>query len=351
MTDIFDPIIEFWGRNQPTKPVNFSEDEIIKDGPPLSVWFITEKAYINLPPTVYGVLIAPDGQRTILHTGGLWELRQGKYRLQYIDQRERTRLLDMIEGTTSDGFQVNLRVQFSYRVIAPERILDVEDPVGALRTTLETAIKNYIISHTHDEIIKPAETDDSLNERALERYVVRLVVQNPSCRGFTITNLFVQEWVGDPKYLELRKAGQFLERESLNKQKQLHLQQNVLQEEKELERKKGEVQQTKAEAELTQQQILAKVQQLKIELEQARTLPERNLKEILNLIEAIKQYPGGFPRKAVEELTEALVQKARAGVQPEPESSNGRSRHTGGPDDKLSDLTRTILDLVRPRNP
>ncbi len=349
MIDIFDSFIEWGGRRRRLDPVNFPEDEVILPALELDVPALIEKTYINLPPAVYGAITAPDGQRTIIANGGVWELPAGIYKMDYIDQRERTRLLDKIEGTTSDGFQITLKVQFSYRVFNPASLLEVDNPVRTLLTTLETAIKNYIISHTHDEIVKPAETDDSLDERAFERYVLRLLTQTPTCSGFTISNLFIQEWIGDPKYLALRKAGQFLEKESRNKQKQLQLEQNVVVDEKELERKKGEVQQTKAEAELKVQEALVRVQQLKIELERVRSLPERRHKEIMNMIEAIKEMPG-FPRNAsdsklLQDLTNTLLEKTETASHV-PTGRNGRS---GSPDQeqKVSDLAQTIMRLVQ----
>lgn len=344
---IFDYLIEMGGRGRQLEPVNFPEDEIILAAPDITVTPIIEKTYINLPPAVYGVLTAPDGQRTIIYNGGLWELITGRYKLHYIDQRERTRLLDNIEGTTSDGFKITVKVQFSYRVTNPEKVLAVDKPVPTLLTTLETAIKNYIISHTHDEIIRPQDSDDSLDDRILEKYVLRQLAQNTSCGGFTVSSLALQDWVGDAKNLELRQKNQILEKESLNKQKQLKLEQNVVSEEKELERKKGEVKQTQADSEYAVQQALAKVQQLKIELEQSRNLPERSHKEIMNVLEAIKEMPG-FPRKAIEDLTNALIEKTKAAGQPIPSGGNGRATNQNQ-EQKVSDLAQTILGLVKPK--
>ncbi|MEJ5225338.1 MAG: SPFH domain-containing protein [Anaerolineales bacterium] len=345
--------METFGRKKTPAPIDFGEDEVIRPGPDLNVNPLIEATYVPLPPKVFGAITAPDGARLIIHVGGMYDLGGGKYHLHYIDQRERTRVLENIEGTTSDGFKVKVRVQFSYRVSDPEKVLDVDKPVQTLLTTIETAVKNYIISHTHDEIIRPQDSDDSLDERMLEKYVLRQLAQNSTCRGFTVSSLALQDWVGDPKNLELRQKSQIIEKESLNKQKQLHLEQSEAEKQKELEIKKGEVEQTKAEAEYRVEQVMNRIRQLKIELEQMRSLPDRRHKEILQVIEAIKEMPG-FPRNAndsriLQELTNTLLEKTERVDQTTPKS-NGRNNGSQTQEQKVSDLAQTILGLVRPKN-
>ncbi len=353
MGDLIRFFMETFGRRNTPAPIDFGEEEVIRTGPNLNVNPLIRSIYIPLPPKVFGAITASDGTRLIIYTGGMYDLEGGIYRQHYIDQRERTRVLENIEGITSDGFKVKVRVQFSYRVSNPEKVLDVDKPVQALLTTIETAVKNYIISHTHDEIIRPQDSDDSLDERMLEKYVLRQLAQNSACSGFTVSSLALQDWVGDPKNLELRQKGQILEKENLNKQKQLKLEQNVVAEERELERKKGEVLQTKAEIDREVEKIMYDIRRYKIELEQKRSLPQRRHAEILQLLEYLETVPG-FPRnddeeKLLREFATTLLESERI-TSTETPSGNGRSASTTNKEQKLSDLAQTILGLIRPKN-
>lgn len=352
MCNLIRDFMEMNGRRKTPDPVDFPEGEIILRGPKLNVLPLIKMIYIPLPPNIFGVITASNGERKVIEYGGMYDLEGGKYYMEYIDKRTRSHLLDDITCATADGFQVTLKVRATYRVKNPEKVLSADKPVQDLYSTLQEAIKDYIVHHTHDQVIQTQETARAMEERALKQQVMHTVRQDPDCSGFALSRLTIQEWQGDPKNLELRRKNQILEKESANKQKQLQLEQNEAIEEKELERRKGEIRQTQAEAELKIQEIMAKVQQLKIELERLRSLPERRHKEIMEVIKAIKEMPG-FPRnttdsKMLQDLIDTLREKTEKPGQAAPGGGNGRHSN---PDQekKVSDLAQTILRLVKPR--
>jgi regulator of protease activity HflC (stomatin/prohibitin superfamily) len=341
--------VEFWGRNRGADQVEFPEDVIIMNGFPFTVSIWTGATFMNLPPATAAVITSPDGQRLLVERGGYLELPRGVYLTQYVDLHERTKTLPKISATTSDGFTVTLSIIVSYQVTNPALIMNVDRPIQAFYAALETAVKNYIISHTHDEVIKTNLNDDTLDKRDLENYIRTEVGATRTCEAFHILNMRVQEWQGDAKNIDLRKSRLIQEKENLLRQEQIQQKQNIVEEEQALEQRQARVTHIKAEADADRESVIAKAQELKNNVMNIGKLPERRHAQILQVINAIKEMPG-FPRNATEakilqELTTALLDKHDMGIATESRIESTQQNR----EEKISDLSKTILDMLNPK--
>jgi len=343
-------IIELIGRGRGPQVADFPEDVLVLNGEPFNVGLLSRATYVNLPPETAALIMGPDGQRYLVERGGYLELRPGRYGVQFVDLRGRQKTFSKLSATTSDGFTVALSLIVLYKALKPALIVQIDRPAQVFFTAVEAAAKNYVLSHTHDEVIKTNENDGSFDQRELESYIRKEVSDNPVCAAFELSNIRVQEWEGDAKYIGLRKDRQLQEMQSRLKQEQKQQEQRIVSEDQTLERQRAEVSQIKAAAEAERDRIMSEAQRLKNEVANIGRLPERRHAEIMEVINAIKDMPG-FPRNATEakilqELTDALLDKQ--GMTGAAAARDNGAAPQAKAEEKIGELTQTILDMLRP---
>lgn len=149
--------------------------------------------YINLDSTVYAVITSPEGNVQVVK-GGMVELLPGRYRLQYVDKKNRTKTLPKIEAVSSDGVTISLTATISFRVTNPLRVFEIQNPIDDFMSFIQANIRKYIAVRTSDEIKKDIDSQDIVGfilEKQMDLHVIS--------KAFSIIEIVV-EYTGQAKY-------------------------------------------------------------------------------------------------------------------------------------------------------
>jgi hypothetical protein len=195
---------KYWGSRKKLQTILFPENEIVSPPYLRKVSRISHATFVNLHPTNFAVAVAPDG-RVINLKGGYNMLTPGYYSIYYVDKRNRVNHIPRTAETTLDGFQVAMELVISYRVIDPIRALEVQNPVDTLLLFIQANLKEFIRSHTYEQIMGDLDGRKIDNEQ-VDRYIrERYIDRSPLAKLFYIVDVVVKERIGDPKVIELRE--------------------------------------------------------------------------------------------------------------------------------------------------
>jgi hypothetical protein len=344
VSEIFVPVVEYFGRRKLPPQINFSANEILSPAYLRRVHWLTKATYINLTPKLYAVAIAPDGKPILLKGGINHPLPSGSYIIHYIVKEHRQVVIPKVSETTIDGAQVSLELIINYRVADPIKALEVEQPVETLIAFIKADLQEYIRSHTYDELL-----GDGLMRRIDDGSISRYIKEKHHTRHqlsklFFIADIAVEEKTGDPKLMEIRESYQVQHRQNTTENELLKQKQEL---EKKVALQDAEIKRIKMESDATRQEVF---QKLNNELENLRTSRELQQDKVRRGLDAIAKYlePSTYPRDpqiaqvAMELLHEINIKVAsQVGTDNVQEEEHATAPETGP--QRMDNLTDTLL--------
>ncbi|MFN8383639.1 MAG: hypothetical protein U0V02_16965 [Anaerolineales bacterium] len=352
--------IERRGRNQGSPTIKFDNRKIVVAGENLyagqSLILRILKAnafYLPLPSNAYGIVIYPDGTTRNL-AGGLHQVPPGLYKLQYVDKHERFDVTVPISEVALDGEKLILTVMARYRVIEPITALRIDKPIETLIEHLQTDVAQYIRTHKHNDIAdSPAANGTS---KILSFFIQRHADRFPLSRAIAITGIELKEFTGDKEYINIR-------RNDLIQQQQDEIDKQQLDRKKEIDKLKAEhkvaIDTINAKAAADQaalrSEILHESNKREIMLDEMRQQSKRRHELVVKAVDAISQAleHSGYARNtteiksAIADLLSAIREDKPEAQQAAPKAGNNHPRTSSN--DKIEDLTNTLLNLLKPR--
>ena len=356
--------IENRGRALGTPPVKFENRKIIATGPELDVpngliYFLTDASgfYLSLPPNTAAIIVHPDGSIDPKSTGGLQEVRPGLYKIIYVDMHDRSDSTQPVSEIALDGEALTLRVLFRYRVVDPVLALVIERPVETLIEHLQTDLAQYIRTHNHNDIADRSNSQEA--GKILQFFAQRHATRNRLSRAISIEGIELKEFTGDSEFVSMR-------RNTLTQQRQTQIEIDLLDRKNEIEKLKAEQKMeidrltAKATAETTKlrNEILRETQKQDILLENMRSQTQRRHELLVKAVDAVGQAVehSSYSRNpseiktAINNLLDAIKENSPTIEQPEPPKVGGSASHTPpASNQKIENLTNTLLDLLKPK--
>lgn len=360
--------IENRGRAEGLPVLKFDNRKIISQGPehrvPYDLWYFftgVSGFYLSVPPNTFGILIHPNGQMQERPVGGIQAVPPGVYKTLFVDLRERSDSTQPVTDIALDGETLSLRLLFRYRVSNPMGIQTIDRPIETLIELLQADLAQYIRTHSHTEITDRgiAREDGQITQYFLERHQTRQNLAD----AIEIENIELKEFTPDSEYVNLR-------RNTLMQQRQTQFERQLLDSKNEIERlrttQRMEIERltTEANAQTTalRDQILRETQRQNIRLETMRTQTQRRHELLVKAVDAVglavehssySRNPGEI-RNAISNLLDAI--KENAPSLDEVDHQNGNTAPSGATsrpsftgNQKIEDLTNTLLDLLNPQ--
>lgn len=352
--------IERAGRSQGSPTIKFENRKIVVVGENLYAgeWLFLRllKAnafYLPLPSNAYGIVIHPDGTAHNL-AGGLHPMLPGLYKLQYVDKHERFDVTAPISEVAMDGEKLTLTVMVRYRVTEPITALRIDKPIETLIEHLQTDLAQYIRTHNHNDIAdSPAANGTS---KILSFFIQRHADRHTLSRALAITGIELKEFMGDKDYINIR-------RNDLIQQQQDQIDKQQLDRKKEIEKLKAEHKvamdtinaKAAADQAALRSEILHESSKREIMLDELRQQSQRRHELVVKAVDAISQAleHSGYSRNTAE-IKNAISDLLSAIREDKPETAQASSKNANnGPrttsNDKIEDLTNTLLNLLKPR--
>jgi len=353
--------IERNGRSQGSPTIKFESRKITVSGEDLfsgERWyerFLEANAfYLSLPSNVYGVVIDPDGTPHNL-AGGLHRVPPGLYKLQYVDKHERYDVTAPISEMAMDGEKITLTVMVRYRVTEPLTALRIDKPIETLIEHLQTDLAQYIRTHNHNDIADSPQTNGT--SKILSFFVQRHADRHPLSRAIAITGIELKEFTGDKDYIDIR-------RNDLIQQQQDQIDMQQLERKKEIEKLKADHKvaldtinaKAAADQAALRSEILHESNKRDILLDEMRQQSQRRHELVVKAVDAISQAleHSGYSRNTAE-IKSAIGDLLSAIREDKPETAQSSSKgaNNNNPrankNDKIEDLTNTLLNLLKPR--
>lgn len=350
--------IERTGRNQGSPTIKFDNRKITVAGEDLysgEMWYErllgANAFYLPLPSNVYGIVIHPDGTPHNL-AGGLHQVPPGLYKLQYVDKHERFDVTAPISEMAMDGEKLTLTVIVRYHVEDPLIALSIDKPIETLIEHLQTDLSQYIRTHDHNDIADSPQASGS--SKILAFFVQRHAGRHPLSEAISITGIELKEFTGDKDYIDIR-------RNELIKRQQDQIERQQLDRTKDMEtlkaEHKAEIDKINATAaaqlQALRSEILHETQKRDIQLDEMRQQSRRRHELVVKAVDAISQAleHSGYSRNtaeiksAISDLLSAIREDKPEAAEASPKNSNPRATKN----DKIEDLTNTLLNLLKPR--
>ncbi len=352
--------IERTGRNLGSPTIKFENRKIVAAGEDLyageTLFLRLLKAnafYLPLPSNSYGLVIHPDGTTQNL-AGGFHRVSPGLYKLQYVDQHERFDVTAPISELAMDGEKLTLTVMVRYRVTEPITALRIDKPIETLIEHLQTDLAQYIRTHKHNDIAdSPAANGTS---KILSFFVQKHADRHPLSRAIAITGIELKEFTGDKDYIDIR-------RNDLIQQQQDLIDKQQLERKKEIEKLKADHKvaldtinaKAAADQAALRSEILHESNKRDILLDEMRQQSQRRHELVVKAVDAISQAleHSGYSRNtseiksAIGDLLSAIREDKPETAQSSSKSFNNNPRTNRN--DKIEDLTSTLLNLLKPR--
>jgi regulator of protease activity HflC (stomatin/prohibitin superfamily) len=342
---------EFWGKRKVMPPIPFPETSILTQ--PDTFRVDTPGCFLPLPPITAAIVTSSTGQKQVFTEGGYKELPEGAYTIQYVDMSERLFNLPRIAASTIDGNEVSFTVSISYKVNDPSLVIQVATPLQVLFSVCEAAIKNFIISHHHDELIGEPGNGQIIADYKIIEFIKEQIALNQACRAFWVMDVIIKERFGNMEISRLKHDRSVQRNRNITQQEYLMQQQEIAEERKKLEIKNADIDrqilEIRALGKAEQSEILERAERLSIELDYLRNLPSMQHKEKLEVISAFDkivqaliqaQIASGIPRdtnqmKLIENFISSFTDIQRITPQIPNESSK-----------RVDELGTTIINLM-----
>ena len=109
-------------------------------------------------------------------------------------------------------------VSINYKVSDPAQVVKVSTPLQTLFSVCEAAIKNFIITHQHDELIgEPGNTQFIADYKIIDSIHAQ-IANNQACRAFWVMNIIIKERFGNPEISKLRRDRNIQKNQFINRQ-------------------------------------------------------------------------------------------------------------------------------------
>jgi hypothetical protein len=345
---------EFWGRRKVIMPIPFPDTSIMTQ--PDTFRVDTPGYYLPLPVMTAAIVASSTGQKQVFTEGGYKELPEGAYTIQYVDLRERSFTFSRITASTKDGVDVSLTISITYKINDPAQIIGITAPLQTLFTVCTGAVKNYIATHRHDELIGEKENESYISDHYITQHIREQIAFNQVCRAFWVMDVVIVERHGNPEINRRRQNRLVQENENLTREENLIQQQGIAEQRMKLELASAEqerkIRALRAESEALESEILERTNRLRIELDTLRKLPDMQNEQILTKIGALEkaleaiinaQKTVGLPSGANEGNLIDSFSKSLAEVQSiAPQIPGERSK-------SVNELGSTIINLIAPK--
>ena len=345
---------EFKGRRRVPQLISFNEMAILTETTAFRIG--TRGYYLSLPSMTAAIITSPTSSKRVFKEGGYKDLEEGAYTIQYVDLSERYVDLPRVTAATTQGSEVSLTVSMNYKVNDPSQIITVAEPLKTLLSVCEAAIKNYIITHRHDELISEPGSDQFIYDNEIIQHIKEQVAMNQACRAFWVMNVIIKERYGNPEIGSLKHKDLVQEKSNITQRHNVIQQQGIAEEQRKLEKTKAEqdnmIKETQTLGEANRSEILKYARMLEIELETMRKQPDMQQEQIVKLIELkrdalrtlLRLYTiSGFPRDANElRLMEKILGSLSETQIVIPELPPERSK-------SANELSKTIINLINPK--
>jgi hypothetical protein len=345
---------EFWGRKSVLESIPFTETSILTQ--PITFRVGRTGHFLQLPSNAAAIITSSTGQKQVFTNGGYYKLQEGAYTIQYVDLSERFITLPRIAISTRDGPEVSLTVSITYKINDPSLIIPVSSPLQTLFTVCDGAIKNYIATHSHDELIGEKGNENYISDHYIIQHIREQIAFSQACRAFWLMDVVIAERHGNPEINRLKHDRLVQANQNLTEEESIVQQQEIAKQRKKLEQTKAEqerdILEIKAQSDAIQSEILERKNRLQIELEFLRKLPDMQHEQAIRKIDALE--------KALEAITQAHIasgfssgvnegkliesfSKSLAEVQSiVPQIPNERSK-------SVNELGSTIINLIAPK--
>ena len=342
---------EFWGRKKIIEPIPFTETSILTQ--PVTFRIGYKGDFVQLPANTAGIITSATGQKQVIVQGGFYELDEGAYTIQYVDLRERTFTFSNVTASTINGSDVSLSVSITYKINDPTQVVNISTPLQTLFSVCDGAIKNFIVTHRHDELIGEKNNEKYISDYDIIRHIKERVAMNQTCRAFWLIDVVIVERYGNPDINKLKHERLVQENQSLIQRENIIQQQGIAEEEKILSTKKLEqdriVKEGDAQIEARRSAILEEANRLRVELDNLRKDPDIQMRKIDALAKALETLTqayikSGFSRGLNEGGVLESFSRSLADIQSDtPQISSGRSR-------SVNELGSTIINLIAPED-
>jgi len=249
------------------------------------------------------IVTSPTGHKQVFMEGGYKELQEGAYTIQYVDLSERFTTFSRIAASTTDGYEVSLTVSITYKINDPSLIIPISSPLQTLFTVCTGAIKNYIATHRHAELIGEKGNENYISDYYIIEHIREQIAFNQTCRAFWVMDVVIVERQGNPEINRLKQVRLVQANQNLTQEENIIQQQEIAEQRRKLELANAEqerrILELRAESEAIQSEILERTNRLRIELETLRKLPDMQHEQTLRKIDALE--------KALEALTKAYI--------------------------------------------
>lgn len=345
---------EYWGRRKIIEPIPFTETSILTQ--PTSIRVEGSGHFLQLPANTAGIITSSTGHKQVFIEGGFFNLEEGAYTVQYIDLSERFITLPKITASTKDGSNVSLTVSISYKVDDPTQIISVASPLQTLFSVCEAAIKNFIITHRHDELVGEPGMEQYVADHEIVQDLKEQVAMNQACRAFWVMNVIIKERSGNLEIGKIKHDSLVQEKKNITERQNVIQKQVIAEEEKILATTKAEqdriVKEVKAQAEARQSEILEESNRLRVELENLRKHPDIQHEQVLRKVDALEKalealirayVESGFTRGLNEGGVIESFSRSLADIQNDvPRITSERAR-------PVNELGSTIINLIAPK--
>jgi hypothetical protein len=342
--------------------IAFKDNEIILPQDNFNIPLISGAKFFNLDPTFYAVIISPEGEPQQIK-GGYLQLRRGNYKLFYIDKRNRTKTLEKITETTLDGATISLTLTITYRVADPAKALELQEPLATLFFLIQTDVREYIKTHTHDEIMGGGESQEADSGPIIQFIHRKQITHSQIARVFFIIGVAIERQ-GDPKLINIRLQQKQSQAENKLERGKKELEQKALEQNAEIRKfvterdvdinkikaqSDAEIEKIRADAEASKQETLRRMRIL-------QNKHEIDMEAIKALIPALT-IPGRTLTQSETQAVQALINTLKddenfsstpSEMPPRdntPKPEDVQTTSTEAP--QINTLANTLLELLR----
>jgi len=164
---------------------------------------------LEVPAGHRAVLTGSDGGVRVLKEGfqSLQGLPCGLYMAQWVDVRRRHLEVPAVRALTRDGWQAGVQASLEYRARSPRAVVQIDDPIKALREAAVFAITSAIKTVSHDLLIGTSDRSNGSHEAVAAR-IQRQLQARLRGSGLQVVNVFVGQPDGDERRLEIKRQSQ-----------------------------------------------------------------------------------------------------------------------------------------------
>lgn len=151
------------------------------------------------------------GNRTLFEPGDyiITDFRSAVLFYKYVNITLRNLTIMVEDAPTIDGFNISIWLRISYRVVDPEEVANLDDPVLELIMLIEDAVRGATIRFSHNQLIPTPQSQPISNQELINWIRPELVARAAAAgarnandiefvRGIVLRSIVIQERIADP---------------------------------------------------------------------------------------------------------------------------------------------------------